>query len=138
MPQAVSILIRFVIGGTFVWACNAVAADLPVVNIQQQGTRLMASGELTVPVSAATAWAVLTDYEHVPEFVPGMRVSRVVEQTGNICVVEQQGEMMANNLRMFYQGMLRIVEETPGKLYVQFVSGTFRNMQGQWLSLIHI
>ena len=92
----------------------------------------MASGELSVPVSAATAWEVLTDYERVPEFVPGMRISRVIEQTGNICMVEQQGEMMANNLRMFFQGVLKIIRESPDRLSVQFVSGTFRNMQGQW------
>jgi ribosome-associated toxin RatA of RatAB toxin-antitoxin module len=110
----------------------AAAADPIAVNFQQQGTHLIAWGELTVPVSAATAWEVLTDYQHVPEFVPGMRISRVLEQTGNICMVEQQGEMMANNLRMFFQGVLKIIRESPDRLSVQFVSGTFRNMQGQW------
>ncbi len=93
----------------------AAAADPVTVNFQQQGTHLIAWGELTVPVSAATAWEVLTDYEHVPEFVPGMRVSRVLEQTGNICMVDQQGEMMANNLRMFFQGVLKIIKESPDR-----------------------
>lgn len=108
------------------------AAVLPAVNFQLQGTRLVVSGELTVPVSPATAWGVLTDYERVPEFVPGMRVSRVVERNGNTRVVEQQGEMLANNMRMFYLGTLRVVEEPSEKLSIQFLSGTFRNMQGQW------
>lgn len=130
--QALSITARFLLGISLGWAGMVTAADPITVNFQQQGTRLMASGELVVPVSAATAWEVLTDYERVPEFVPGMRISRVVEQTGNIWMVEQQGEMMANNLRMFYQGLLKIIRESPDRLSVQFVSGTFRNMQGQW------
>jgi ribosome-associated toxin RatA of RatAB toxin-antitoxin module len=130
--QALSIAARFLLGISLGWAGMVAAADPITVNFQQQGTRLMASGELAVPVSAATAWEVLTDYERVPEFVPGMRISRVLEQTGDICMVEQQGEIMANNLRMFFQGVLKIIRESPDRLSVQFVSGTFRNMQGHW------
>jgi ribosome-associated toxin RatA of RatAB toxin-antitoxin module len=118
--------------GIMLFGGYATAASLPTVNFQQQGTRLLVSGELIVPVAPATAWAVLTDYERVPEFVPGMRVSRILEKGDNTRVLEQQGEMQANNMRMLYLGTLRVVEEPSSKLHVQFLSGTFRNMQGQW------
>jgi ribosome-associated toxin RatA of RatAB toxin-antitoxin module len=132
MFQAALIVIRILLGMALVGGGEAIAAAPPAVNFQQQGTHLLVSGELTVPVSPATAWAVLTDYERVPEFVPGMRVSRVLEQSGNTRVVEQQGEMQANNMRMLFMGTLRITEEPTSRLSVQFLSGTFRNMQGQW------
>lgn len=132
MFQAALIVIRILLGMALVGGGQVMAAAPPAVNFQQQGTHLLVSGELTVPVSPATAWAVLTDYERVPEFVPGMRVSRVLEQSGNTRVVEQQGEMQANNMRMLYMGTLRITEEPSSRLSVQFLSGTFRNMQGQW------
>lgn len=108
------------------------AAELPAVKVSQQGTRLLVSGEVQVPVTPATAWSVLTDYERIPQFVPGMKLSRVVERNGNVRVLQQQGEMQANNTRMLYFGTLRIVEEPPARLSVQFLDGTFRNMQGQW------
>ena len=132
MFQAALIVIRILLGMALVGGGQVMAAVPPAVNFQQQGTHLLVSGELTVPVSPATAWAVLTDYERVPEFVPGMRVSRVLEQSGNTRVVEQQGEMQANNMRMLFMGTLRITEEPTSRLSVQFLSGTFRNMQGQW------
>jgi len=132
MFQAALIVIRILLGMALIGGGQVMAAALPAVNFQQQGTHLLVSGELTVPVSPATAWAVLTDYERVPEFVPGMRVSRVLEQSGNTRVVEQQGEMQANNMRMLFMGTLRITEEPTSRLSVQFLSGTFRNMQGQW------
>ncbi|HEX5674053.1 MAG TPA: SRPBCC family protein [Azonexus sp.] len=132
MFQAALIVIRILLGMALVGGGQVMAAAPPAVNFQQQGTHLLVSGELTVPVSPATAWAVLTDYERVPEFVPGMRVSRVLEQSGNTRVVEQQGEMQANNMRMLFMGTLRITEEPTSRLSVQFLSGTFRNMQGQW------
>jgi ribosome-associated toxin RatA of RatAB toxin-antitoxin module len=132
MFQAAIIVIRILLGMALVGGGQVMASAPPAVNFQQQGTHLLVSGELTVPVSPATAWAVLTDYERVPEFVPGMRVSRVLEQSGNTRVVEQQGEMQANNMRMLYMGTLRITEEPTSRVSVQFLSGTFRNMQGQW------
>ncbi len=124
---AFRLLLGMVLSGSY-----ALAADPPTVNFQQQGTRLLVSGALSVPVAPATAWEVLTDYERVPEFVPGMRVSRIIEKSDNTRVLEQQGEMLANNMRMLYLGTLRVVEEPSSKLSVQFLSGTFRNMQGQW------
>src|SRR5262249_1424177 len=46
--------------------------------------------ELEAPV--ATVWDTLTDYDHLAEFIPGMRQSRVLERRGPSVVVEQSGE----------------------------------------------
>ena len=132
MFHSVFIAFRLWLGITL-FASHALAAGPPSVNFQQQGTRLLVSGSLSVPVAPETAWAVLTDYERVPEFVPGMRVSKIIEKGDNTRVLEQQGEILANNMRMLYLGTLRVVEEPISKLSVQFLSGTFRNMQGQWI-----
>jgi ribosome-associated toxin RatA of RatAB toxin-antitoxin module len=132
MFHSVFIAFRLALG-MMLFGGHALAANPPSVKFQQQGTRLLVSGSLSVPVAPATAWAVLTDYEHVPQFVPGMRVSRIIEKTDNTRIIEQQGEMLANNMRMLYLGTLRVVEEPISKLSVQFLSGTFRNMQGQWI-----
>jgi ribosome-associated toxin RatA of RatAB toxin-antitoxin module len=121
------------LGLMFVGAGPSFAANPPTVNFLQQGTHLLVSGEVLVPVSPATAWAVLTDYEGIPGFVPGVRVSRVIERSGNTRVVQQQGEMQANNMRMLFFGTLRITEEPSSGLAVHFLDGTFRNMHGKWL-----
>lgn len=132
MFHAALIVFRILLGMSLIGSGHVMAANSPSVNFQQQGTRLLVSGELTVPVHPSTAWAVLTDYERVPEFVPGMRVSRIIEKTDSTRVLEQQGEMTANNMRMYYLGTLRVTEEPSSKLSIQFLSGTFRNMLGQW------
>lgn len=133
MPPAIDVFIRMLLGMVFLGAGAAPAAALPGVNLSQQGSRLLVSGEVLVPVSPATAWEVLTDYERIPQFVPGMRISRVIQREGNTRVLEQQGEMQANNMRMLYFGTLKVTEEPSSRLTVQFLNGTFRNMQGQWL-----
>jgi ribosome-associated toxin RatA of RatAB toxin-antitoxin module len=129
---AVSRNLRVLLGALLLAPLAVAAAELPAVKVSQQGTRLLVSGEVQVPVTPATAWSVLTDYEGIPQFVPGMKLSRVVQRDGNVRVLQQQGEMQANNMRMLYFGTLRVVEEPPARLSVQFLDGTFRNLQGQW------
>ena len=41
---------------------------------------------------AATAWRVLTDYDRYTEFIPNLRVSRVVARQGTTVTVEQSGD----------------------------------------------
>lgn len=133
MFQSAFVVSLVLLGLALIGGGGALAAAPPAIQAQQAGTRLLVSGAISVPVSPVIAWAVLTDYERIPEFVPGMRVSRVIESSGNTKVVEQQGEMQANNMRMLYFGNLRIVEEPSSRLSLQFVSGNFRGMQGQWV-----
>jgi ribosome-associated toxin RatA of RatAB toxin-antitoxin module len=134
MRRVLRALPAAVLGGALaLFTAGVVAAAAPSINVQQQGTHLLVSGEVALAASAKTAWSVLTDYERVPEFVPGIRMSRVVATEAGGKVLEQQGEMLANNMRMFYQGTLRVVEQPPERIDVQFLSGTFANMQGQWV-----
>ncbi|MFO7543467.1 MAG: SRPBCC family protein [Thiobacillus sp.] len=132
MFQAAGKVSRVLSGLALIGASHAMAAAPPEVNLFQEGTVFRVAGELSVPVKPSIAWAVLTDYERVPEYVPGMQVSKLVEKTGHVRVVEQQGEVMANNMRMLYQGTARFVEEPSNKLSVEFLSGPLRNMQGEW------
>lgn len=121
------------VSAAFLAAGPVRGAEPPSINVQQQGTHLLVSGEVSVAASPETAWSVLTDYQRVPEFVPGIRISRVIEAGADGKLIEQQGEMLANNMRMFYQGTLRVVEQPPRRIEVQFLSGTFANMRGQWV-----
>lgn len=102
------------------------------VNVRQEGMLLRVEGWLTTPVDADTAWGVLTDYTRFPDFVPGVRRNLVVETKGNTKWVSQQGELAVGNLRMPYEGTMRI-EEAPGEgLDILFLTGLFKDVRGEW------
>lgn len=62
------------------------------VSVDRQGNLLHVVASVEAPAApAADCYAVLTDFEHLPEFVPGMRSSRVVSQPGEMLRVEQVG-----------------------------------------------
>jgi carbon monoxide dehydrogenase subunit G len=42
-------------------------------------------------VSVAEAWAVMTDFDHMAEFIPNLHESRVVERADNLLKVSQKG-----------------------------------------------
>ncbi len=112
-------------------AAGIAATELPL-KVTQNGSQLSVEGWLETRATREIAWAVLTDYERFPEFVPGIRLNRIVETRGRVIILEQRGEVLAGIFRLLYDGTLR-VEETPDEgLSILFLSGPFKDVRGEW------
>ena len=73
----------------------------------------------------ATAWRVLTDYGRYVEFIPDLRVSRVVGRYGSTVTVEQSGDavwLFNWPLDITYE----INENPPSSLQSRAVAGSLR------------
>lgn len=70
-----------------------VAAQSPIrhVNVTYDGATYFCDVFMQAPVPPAVAWDVLTDFEHMAEWVPNVRESRVMKQENNTVMVEQRG-----------------------------------------------
>ncbi len=88
---------------------------------------------VTLDVDTATAWAVLTDYNRLAEFVPDMQSSRVVSAPGEPMLLEQRGEGGLLFFRVPVTVVLEIHEFPFERIAFRAVSGNMRRMQGQWL-----
>lgn len=102
------------------------------IETRMEGSVLIIDGWLETSVDRALAWAVLTDYESFPRFVPGIRVNRVLRREGALRWIEQQGETLAMGLRMPYAGMMRVEEMPRQRIAILFLSGPFRDVRGEW------
>jgi carbon monoxide dehydrogenase subunit G len=106
------------------------AAALWLVPLQQASAattsidvRVADDGEVSIVATAViaadlrTAWRVLTDYERYPEFIPGVRESRVVTREGDTTRVEQSVDApvwaLGSPLAVTYE----ITESSPGHLH---------------------
>lgn len=69
----------------------ATAAATAVVDVQRTGDGYVVHASGTVAADRRVAWETLTDYEHLRDFVPDIRSSRVVARNGNRLVVEHVG-----------------------------------------------
>jgi ribosome-associated toxin RatA of RatAB toxin-antitoxin module len=108
------------------------ASEAPAMSIRQEGNLLIVRGWLKADVDPAIAWAVLTDYEQHPRFVPGIRLSRIVSSSERQTLLEQQGEVLAGSLRVPYGGTMRIDESPMQGMTIVFLSGLFKDVRGEW------
>lgn len=108
------------------------AAQAISLETYRQGDAINVFAEVLLDVDPKLAWDVLSDYDHLAQFIPDMSVSRVLSRDGNTVVVEQKGEF---GVLFFHQPIdltLRIVEVPHTSIVAQAVGGSFSEMSGRY------
>jgi ribosome-associated toxin RatA of RatAB toxin-antitoxin module len=105
------------------------AEDLSVEAVRK-GEFIEVRAQTTVDASLAVIWSTLTDYERLPEFIPGLKKSRVVSRKGATVVVEQSGEARFLVFSFPIDVTLESQERPPAAIHVRALSGTLRFFEG--------
>ncbi len=104
----------------------------PQVKIERSGDNFQVEVEATVAVDIMTAWQVLTDYNHIAEFVPGMESSRIISSFGAPLRIEQKGETGWLFFARDFDVVLDIEELPLGLLKFHSAGGNMKRMEGEW------
>lgn len=125
--------------GAVAWVLAGVLCIQAAANAQQVEIRTDGQGEsITVTASAEmrvdplTAWKVITDYDHLAEFIPYMRSSRVLERDADRFMIEQTGEFSFLVFRQPVQAKLAVVESPQRRVTARAVGGNLREMEGRY------
>jgi len=86
---------------------------------------------LAVPVSPPLALEVLTDFEHMAEFVPNLSVSKVLAHEGRIFRIFQQGRANFGPLSFDFESERQIEVFPDGRLLSRGISGTSRYLRSE-------
>lgn len=86
------------------------------VAVQGESDAIVIKASTVVDADAGRAWQVLTDYARYPEFIPGVRTSRVVRRSAEATTVEQTGRATLGFLRLPVAIVYEIVESPPDRL----------------------
>ncbi|MBE9608233.1 SRPBCC family protein [Chitinilyticum piscinae] len=113
--------------------CGANAASLsPVsVDVREESGRLLIEGLYQPPVSAELAHAVLTDYEAMPAFVPGLSSSRILQREGPVLKISQHGRYRFGPFTVSGDSVARIELRGREEILCQSLSGS----QGEFSSI---
>jgi hypothetical protein len=65
---------------------------LPSVAVERDGDTFYVRARASVAVDPRIAWDTLTDYEHMPDFLPNVERSRVIARSGTRLTVEHIGQ----------------------------------------------
>src|SRR4051812_40002207 len=104
----------------------------PAVRVSEKNGVYSVSACFRVPQPLRVVRAVLTDYESIPRFMPGMKASVVVERAAGHAVVQQEAvsRFMLFSKRVY---LLLDVTEGPDTLAFRDRSGrSFRRYEGGW------
>ena len=114
------------------YAAPGRAAQDVAIEAHRQGdsVEITAHAQLTAP--AALVWQVLTDYERLPAFIPGLTKSVVRQREGNVVLVEQTGE--ARFLLFYFPIEVRyeVTERAPQSVESRAVGGNLKRMNGRY------
>lgn len=104
----------------------------PQVGVNEAGGIYTVSATFAVPQSPDAAMAVLSDYDHLAQFMPGLRKSVVAADYGTRVTVEQEADarFLTFSKRIF---LLLEIDEAPRSLEFKDRSGkSFVRYEGSW------
>lgn len=84
-----------------------------------------------VAVAPGIALAVLTDFEHMANFVPNVTSSRILAQVGNIYRVAQEGKADFGPFSFHFASERRIEVFPEGRIVARGLSGSTRYMRSE-------
>ena len=113
------------------WISFTAAAEV-TVQVTRQENAFQVEANLLVAVGQRVAWQVLTDYDNLASFVPGMRSSRIVSAPGEPLLVEQKGGSGFLWFRVPIEVVARVEEAPLNTIRFQSVGGNLTNKWAEW------
>ncbi len=110
---------------------GAIAADIDI-KTSHSGDVVSVRAQATIAAPIEVVWATLTDYERLPEFVPGLKKSKVIARNGNIALVQQSGEARFFFASVPIEVTLESSENSPHSIDVRRVAGNIKRLDGRY------
>ena len=116
---------------------SSASARVQRLEVTEAGGVYAVTASFAVTASPEEVIAVLTDYERIPEYVPDMEVSRVIERTPAGAIVEQQAVskflMFAKRVHL----LLEVRETTDAVRFTDRCRKSFAVYEGAWVISQH-
>jgi hypothetical protein len=92
---------------------------------------------VTVDAPASLVWEVLTDYDHLAEFIPNLAASERIKlppsAPSNVVRVRQVGYKRMIYMCLHAESVLDLIEKPCSEIQFRQVAGDFERFQGKWM-----
>lgn len=118
-------------------ASGPVPGETPVqqegiaVDVETRGDTIVVDASLTVPATPAEAWAVLTDYDHMAEFLPHLDYSRKLGGTEDNFQVDQKGTLTFGPFTFSFDSVREVTLMPYREVRTRLISGNFDRLDGR-------
>ncbi|MEI1372982.1 SRPBCC family protein [Nostoc sp.] len=90
------------------------------------------SAKVQIPQPVEQIWKILTDYEALPDFLPNLAMSRLIEHPNGGIRLEQVGSQRLLNFNFWARVVLDLEECFPKEINFRMVEGDFKGFSGSW------
>jgi ribosome-associated toxin RatA of RatAB toxin-antitoxin module len=108
------------------------SSDVEVMTDRAEGRERQISARIQLPYSIEQVWQILTDYDHLADFIPSLANSRRVEHPRGGIRIEQIGTQALLRFKFCARVVLDMVEQFPHQLDFHMVEGDFKSFGGSW------
>jgi ribosome-associated toxin RatA of RatAB toxin-antitoxin module len=98
-----------------------------------EGRQRKISARIQISHPVEKVWQVLTDYDHLADFIPNLAKSKKIHHPQGGIRLEQVGTESLLKLKFCAKVVLDMVEQFPHQLDFQMVEGDFKKFFGSWL-----
>jgi uncharacterized membrane protein len=136
--KALYLLNRHLLLGLLVWcvfvntqaAAEALNDKNIVIKIEINGQNVIVDANLTVNATRRQVWDVLTDFEHMSQFISNLKESTVLERTADKVKIAQRGAANFGPVSFSFEST-REIQLTPyDKIRSHMISGNLRKLEG--------
>lgn len=128
-------------GALFVWGtAPAAARDTPPFELTVERVDLGDGGKVyqiasigTVAAPPTVVWRILTDYNHLADYVPDLKSARVVSRSGNKVIVEQLGTARHLSFTQVIRLVVQVREQPPNRIDISLIEGDMKVYRASWL-----
>lgn len=113
-------------------AWSAAAADpspIRSIDVTKDSDAYVADIVMFAPVPAGIAWAVLTDFDHMANWVPNVRESKVLSSEGNMLTIEQQGVAKFGLAQFPYTSVRQMTLDPQNSVRVKQIKGSMKRLE---------
>ncbi|MDF5735767.1 MULTISPECIES: SRPBCC family protein [unclassified Nostoc] len=104
--------------------------EIQIEKIAERQRQITAKVQIPHPVEQI--WKVLTDYEALPDFLPNLAKSRLIEHPNGGIRLEQVGSQRLLNFNFWARVVLDLQEYFPKEINFRMVEGDFKGFSGSW------
>jgi uncharacterized membrane protein len=101
-----------------------------MVTAQKSGESILVDVSLTVKASAEEVWTVLTDFDHMAQFVSNVRSSKIVNRSAEGCRVWQVGRAGDGPLSFAFDSIQEFELKPFEEIRSRLISGSMKKLDG--------
>lgn len=103
----------------------------PAMEVRVEDNVIIVNVSFLVPATLTETWAVLTDYDHMADFLPYVEQSKVISGTNEQFLVEQNGKVFLGPFSFSYESIREVTLIPHQEIRYRLISGNFRKLNGQ-------